>query len=218
MKRVFAVVFAVLLFAASAFALSDAEYKKMKKDSPAFARADKELSQAWSEAKKVLGKSDFNALKKEQQEWIAKGRDRRAKALMNEGMSRAEGYAAATRERTKVIRTNIEIARNKARGNKPARQVNSGHFYAIYEREDTAYMEISGDGTEMTVKFHDHGREWEGEGTIEGQQLVLMDDEDDELILTFEKWKGGLITVIEVKGNEELDLLDGTYKAYEGHM
>ncbi len=218
MKRVFSVVFAVLLFAASAFALSDAEYKRMKKESSAFAKADKELTQAWNEAKKVLGKSDFNRLTKEQRNWIASGRDDRAEQLMDDGTPRDEAYAAATRERVKVIRTNIEIARNKARGDKPAKQVNSDHFYAIYEREDTAFMEINGDSTDMTVKFSDHGREWEGEGTIKGQKLVLTDDEGDGVTLTFKKWKDGLITVIEAKGNEELDILDGTYKAYQGHL
>ena len=218
MRRIFAAFAFLLVFAASAFALSDAEYLKMKKNSSAFAKADRELSQAWSEAKKVLNKSDFNALKKEQQKWIASRRDDEAENLIDGGMSRAEAYTEVTRERVKVIRTNIEIARNKARGNKPPRQVNSSHFYAVYEREDTAFMEINGDGTDMTVTFHDHGREWEGEGTIEGQKLVLTDDENDELILTFKKWKDGLITVIEVKGDEELDILDGIYKAYEGHM
>ena len=86
MKRVFAVtamvLAAVAMFAASAFALSDAEYLKMKKNSPAFARADKALGQAWKEVQKVLSKSDFNRLKNEQKKWIAKGRDDEAEAFM----------------------------------------------------------------------------------------------------------------------------------------
>ena len=57
----------VALFASSALALSDKEYLRMKKECPAFAKADKELGQVWNEAKKTLSESDFNKLKKQQQ-------------------------------------------------------------------------------------------------------------------------------------------------------
>ena len=111
MKRNFCtcmVVTAVFLFAASALALSDAEYRRMKQDSPAFAKADRELTQAWNEAKRALGKSGFDRLKKEQREWIVSGRDERAEELMDGGMSRSEAYAAATTERVREIRGSLK--------------------------------------------------------------------------------------------------------------
>ena len=107
-KAVAIMVLAVMsLSVSSAMALSDSEYKKMKKNSPEFNKADKELTQAWNEAKKTLNKSDFNRLKEEQREWIAGGRDDRAEMLIDEGMSRAGAYAVATRERVKEIRSSL---------------------------------------------------------------------------------------------------------------
>ena len=55
--------------AAPAFALSDAEYKKMMKD-PTFAAADKALNAAWKEAKKSLPFYEFDALKRDQKQWV----------------------------------------------------------------------------------------------------------------------------------------------------
>ena len=87
-----------------AYALSDAEFLKMKKNSAAFAKADKELTQAYKDAKANLSKSDFAELQKEQRKWIASGRDKRAKALMKEGLSRVKAYTQATNERADEIR------------------------------------------------------------------------------------------------------------------
>ena len=96
-----------LAFAGSAAALSDAEYKKLMKDSSEFAEADKELTKAWNEAKKALGKNDFENLKKEQKAWIDSGRDKRAKKLIADGMSSDVAYAVATRDRAKELRGSI---------------------------------------------------------------------------------------------------------------
>ena len=221
MKKKFGVFMAaamVLLLAVSAFALSDEEYKEMKKDSPEFAKADKELTQAWNEAKKVLSKKDFAALKKEQLDWIADGRDEKAEELIDDGMEPDEAYAAVTRERTKVIRTKVEIARKKASGNDPAKQAKYGDFYAIYERKDGVYFETHGNGSRVRIEFFDGDFTWEGDGTITGQKIALRDGKNGRMTLALSKWKKGLITVITVKGNGKLSRLDGTYNAYEGHM
>ena len=105
-RRFFAALLAGLLLgllAAPALALSDAEYKKMMKD-PAFAAADKKLNQVWAGLKKSMPKDAFEALRKDQSAWVAKGRDEEAKARMKrDGLSRTAAYAAATRERAEAL-------------------------------------------------------------------------------------------------------------------
>ena len=53
------------ILAGSALALTGAEYREMLKD-PGFAEADQALNQAWAEAKELMPKAAFEALKKEQ--------------------------------------------------------------------------------------------------------------------------------------------------------
>lgn len=98
----FTVLAALCCLCASAFALSDADYKKMMRDKT-FANADKALNTAWKEAKQSLSKDAFEALKKGQQAWVKSGRDNRAKELMNEGLSKTAAYAQATNERAADI-------------------------------------------------------------------------------------------------------------------
>ena len=97
------------ILAGSALALTDAEYREMLKD-PGFAAADKALNQAWAEAKKVMPKAAFEALKKEQGVWVAKGRDTEAKELMEDGMEAPKAYALATEMRTEAIRAAADKA------------------------------------------------------------------------------------------------------------
>ena len=70
MRRLLMVITVLLVISAPAFALSDAEYLRMKKN-PEFAAADRELTEAYNEAKKVLDKSEFAAFRQDQREWIA---------------------------------------------------------------------------------------------------------------------------------------------------
>ena len=90
-------------------ALTGAEYREMLKD-PGFAAADKALNQAWSEAKKIMPKAAFEALKKEQGAWVAKGRDTEAKELMEDGMEALKAYALTTEMRTEAIRATADKA------------------------------------------------------------------------------------------------------------
>ena len=91
------------LLAAPALALGDADYRKMMKD-PEFAAADKKLNQVWAGLRKSMPKDAFEALKKDQSAWSAKGRDEDANARMKrDGLSRTAAYAAATRERAEAL-------------------------------------------------------------------------------------------------------------------
>ena len=109
MRKTPAVLCLVLAFAGSASGLTDAEYREMLKD-PGFAAADKALNQAWAEAKKVMPKAAFEALKKEQGAWVAKGRDTEAKELIEDGMEALKAYALGTEMRTEVIRATADKA------------------------------------------------------------------------------------------------------------
>ncbi len=102
MRRLCIVFVALLALAAPALALSDAEYKKMMKD-PAFAAADKKLNQVWAGLKKSMPKDAFEALRKEQSAWAAKGRDKEASESIRAGLSQVEAYAAATNRRAEYL-------------------------------------------------------------------------------------------------------------------
>ena len=97
------------ILAGSALALTGAEYREMLKD-PGFVAADKALNQAWAEAKKVMPKAAFEALKKEQGAWVAKGRDKEAKEFMKNGMEAPKAYALVTEMRMRAIQTAAEDA------------------------------------------------------------------------------------------------------------
>ena len=108
MRRLFMVIAVLLVISAPAFALSDAEYLRMKKD-PEFSAADRELTEAYNEAKEILDKSEFAEFRRDQRDWIAKQRDVRAKTFMENGYSRVEAYTKATLERVNGIRARLHV-------------------------------------------------------------------------------------------------------------
>ena len=97
------------ILAGAALALTGAEYREMLKD-PGFAEADQALNQAWSEAKELMPKAAFEALKKEQSAWVAKGRDTEAKELIDDGMTAPKAYALVTKSRAGTIHLAAEEA------------------------------------------------------------------------------------------------------------
>ena len=83
--------------------LSDAEYTQMLKN-PDFAKADKSLNAAWSNARKLMKTKDFEALKQEQSKWISGGRDAEARERMNENMEeKTQAYATVTLARAYYV-------------------------------------------------------------------------------------------------------------------
>lgn len=109
MRKLLASLCWVGILAGSALALTGAEYQEMLKD-PGFVAADKALNQAWAEAKKVMPKAAFEALKKEQGAWVAKGRDTEVKEFMKNGMEAPKAYALVTEMRMRAIQTAAEDA------------------------------------------------------------------------------------------------------------
>nr|MCR5347237.1 hypothetical protein [Fretibacterium sp.] len=106
---------------------------------------------------------------------IASGRDKRAKALIAEGMSRAEAYAAATRERAKAIRGSLKG------GSKPAPSSDARH--AAYMKAARAFVEKHKlpDGEDILAE--------DVSDDFAGNRIAICDvngDGKSELILLFE--------------------------------
>ena len=106
MKRMILALFLVLLLAGSASALSNKEYKQLKKDSALFAGADRKLTEVWNRIKGEItrpAESAFEILKAEQLDWIKSGRDKAAKKHMKKGASKDVAYANATYDRVREL-------------------------------------------------------------------------------------------------------------------
>ncbi len=148
MKRLLAMM--MLLFCVPAFALSDSEYRKLMKNSD-FAKADRELTRAYNQAKEELSPKDFASLKESQREWIRSGRDEEAQALIDEGLSRTKAYTRATQNRTEAIWDYRAEA-----------IINAPTFDGYYENGDIS-LSIVSRGSTLFVSIESGGDEWNGE-------------------------------------------------------
>ena len=115
MKRILSFLF-VICIASQALALSDKDYREMMKDS-GFAQADKNLNDAWTAAKESLSPSEFAKLKKDQAQWLKKGRDDEVKHLRSvqagRNLTLTEAYASITDDRAGYIRGLISSDPNR---------------------------------------------------------------------------------------------------------
>ena len=97
----------VMCVVSQALALSDKDYRNMMKDSN-FAQADKNLNDAWKTAKEILPPEEFAKLKKDQAQWLKKGRDNEVKQLRSvqagKNLTRTDAYAVVTDDRAGYIR------------------------------------------------------------------------------------------------------------------
>lgn len=163
MKRLISIIALILVCVTPAFALSDAEYLKMKKD-PEFAQADRELTRAYNDAKGSMTKSEFAKLKKLQRQWIADGRDRHAKNLMREGYSKTEAYAEATRVRTREIRNEMTLS-----------SLSVDDVQGYYDNGDDIYLFIGWKNRAkklLEVSLSCDGEDWKGTGTLRGDTII----------------------------------------------
>ncbi len=101
------IVLSVICIASQALALSDKDYSELMKD-PGFAQADKNLNDAWKAAQESLPPSEFAKLKKDQAQWLKKGRDDEVKQLRSvqagKHLTRTEAYASIMDDRAGYIR------------------------------------------------------------------------------------------------------------------
>lgn len=164
MKRLISIFALIFVFCAPAFALSDAEYLKMKKD-PEFAKADRELTRAYNDAKNSMTKSEFSELKNSQRQWISSGRDLYAKKLIREGYSRIEAYTEATLARVQEIRSEMTLS-----------TLSVDDIEGYYDNGNDVYLYIGWKNRAkklLEISLSSGGENWKGSGTLNGNTLVV---------------------------------------------
>ncbi|MBG3878830.1 DUF1311 domain-containing protein [Desulfovibrio oxamicus] len=88
------------------WALTDAEYKSLKQNSPAFSSAEQKLASAWDKVRGELAQAELKALLADQKLWLQKRRDELAAKLMDvNGLDKGTAYATVTNERAARIET-----------------------------------------------------------------------------------------------------------------
>ena len=163
MKRLISIITIIFVFCAPAFALSDSEYLKIKKN-PDFAKADRELTRAYNDAKDSMTKSEFSKLKNSQRQWIAKGRDQHAKILINDGYSKIEAYTEATLARAQEIRNEMTLS-----------TLNADDIEGYYDNGNDFYLYIGWKKRAknlLEVSLSSDGEEWKGTGTLDGDIII----------------------------------------------
>ncbi len=80
--------------------LSDAEYQRLLKHSPAFEAADRELARTWQSLPSDIRRD----LAADQRQWVQAGRDRDARLFMRQGADWDQAYTKATQQRTRLLR------------------------------------------------------------------------------------------------------------------
>lgn len=103
MKRILSAAALVLIFAGSAFALSNAEYREFMQD-PDFADADAYLNEVYEDLKDEMPSAKFKILQKEQNDWVKGWRDVDADMYMDKGYPPLDAYTKATEERAEYIK------------------------------------------------------------------------------------------------------------------
>ncbi len=121
MKRILALMALVMLLASPAFALSDSDYLKYKKNAK-FYQADKKLTQVWNSLKKSMQPKHFAELQQNQRYWIKTGRDEVARAYIKKGYSRVEAYTQATLDRVEALPGLADDIRNSYSTKTPAKK------------------------------------------------------------------------------------------------
>ena len=208
------------ILAGSALALTGAEYREMLKD-PGFVAADKALNQAWAEAKKVMPKAAFEALKKEQGAWVAKGRDTEVKEFMKNGMEAPKAYALVTEMRMRAIQTAAEDA--FLMGNPSGVQgfyVRKGKggedgWLKVYNRT-LPNLEAKIEAVRETSPGNANVGELSGKGRLKDGVAEFVDPEAEEarMTVTFKGDTATVTTSLEFKQSGWCGmgvLLDGTY-------
>jgi len=188
---VFLAVSLVLLLAAfPAFALSDADHKAMLAKSQEYREADEGLNGAWKEAKKILTPDEFKKLTAEQREWVKKGRDEEAKALVSGGVPKAQAYASVTMER--ILRINNVISRSvlvrSDKGYQGLYTYTEGGMTGVLEvwwyDEETPEYYVVFENSVSRGKDSANFCSFSGKGELEGNTLVVVSDIDDAISAT----------------------------------
>lgn len=122
----------VILIAAPLYALTEAEYENLIRTWPAFAKADRELGEAWKANTNSLNKNDKDYILKNQREWIKSGRNQDARELMADGTSQRCAYLLATMQRTAFLKA-YGYNMNLPQEDQDAGRVKADDFFFDYD-------------------------------------------------------------------------------------
>ena len=173
-----------------AFALSDADHKAMLAASQEYREADEGLNGAWKEAKKILTPDEFKKLTAEQREWVKKGRDEEAKAMIAGGVPKAQAYAGVTMER--ILHINNVISRSvlvrSDKGYQGLYTYTGGGMTGVlevwwYDEEDPEHYVVF-ENSVPRGKDSANFCSFTGKGELEGNTLVAVSDIDDAISVT----------------------------------
>lgn len=167
MKRFIAAAL-ILVMSVPAFALSDAEYLRMKKD-PDFAEADERLNELYERAEASMNPENFAKLRREQRKWLAHGRDELAKKLIRENYSRLLAYTEVTKIRAQEIYNELTLDSLHTDG------ING--YYDSEGDEGTVYLYVAWKDRKaklLEVRLSCNGEDWNGEGHLSGHDLTAF--------------------------------------------
>ena len=149
MKRILALMALVMLLASPAFALSDSDYLKYKKNAK-FYQADKKLTQVWNSLKKSMQPKHFAELQQNQRYWIKTGRDEVARAYIKKGYSRVEAYTQATLDRVEALPGLADDIRNSYSTKTPAKKTTPTRKTTTTKKTAPKSYEVPDDEMEIT--------------------------------------------------------------------
>lgn len=156
-----------IMVAVPAFALSDAEYKKLTRESPAFAQAEARLNAAWKRLRGVLSKAEYDAALKEQRQWN-RDRDVAAQAASRDsGMTAADALAAETVKRAEELEARAGAAKARPSAGIAGAYVAENGSVEVKKTEEGYFVEINtaaGDGRWVC--------EFSGTGAFDGKILT----------------------------------------------
>ena len=183
MKRLFTVIALVLLTAGIAFALSDADYLRMRQYSAQYARADRKLNRVWASLKKSLPKNVFAELQELQHNWIESGRDIEAQGFIDEGYSRVDAYTIATNNRAESL---PKLAQDLRRSVNSSRSRNTKREVVSTQRTPEPEPIVEDDGLESQPLIDPAG-EYESENAF--MTVKILDSSSMEAEVTIGRWK-----------------------------
>lgn len=185
-----------------ASALSNADYEQLQKESPVFVQAGEKLRSAWEAFSATASREEFDAVLKEQREWIRKTRDSDAAALMEKDrLPRPEAYARTTAERADKLNEYTK---------KSLAKVNHKSIAGIYGTKKD-YVTISKKGAVYAVTIHTAGGgkgpdswecNFEGEAPLKDNVLSFT---DPAFTVTLSA-NGSVVTVADLPNNEACGL------------
>ena len=174
------------------------------------------MTKAYNEAEKVMDKSEFEALRESQRDWIAGQRDIRAETFIRDNYSIADAYTRVTLERAESILARIRTIQNRVVDDAGIDDIAGEYAYSESELSMRLSLMIR-DESLFEVSFAGRGSRMVMYGYLKpgDKTATFNDDWGDQAVLTFQA-----SDTVSVKVNDTFkDAFDadGTYKRIKGN-